>query len=199
MTHTPEVQPGGVRPDEAMTAEAEGASLRPAIWLGSLTDYYRGIVYGGWLDATQTPEELRVAIDQMLARSPTPGANRWAVFHQRNFYGLEIGRTDSLETISRIANGLVEHGEPYAHWAEYVGQDLERLERFAEHYLGHFAAIDTYIEHVVAETVRWSNVDRLPLSVQLHARFTIRSSAERWAKELFTAPASEGGYHLFAP
>lgn len=184
---------------EVSPTEAERVSARPAIWVGSLTDYNCGIVYGSWLDAARTPEELRVAIDQLLAESPTPGANRWAVFHQKHFYGLEIGRTDSLETISRIANGLVEHGEAFAHWTEYVGQDTERLERFAEHYLGHFAATETYIEHVVEQTARWRDVDQLPASVRPYIYFEIRASAERWAKELFTAPASKGGYFVFAP
>lgn len=199
MTQTPESHGPGAERAETIAAETERAGLRPAIWVGSLTDYHQGIVYGSWFDATQTPEDLRVAIDTMLASSPTAGANRWAVFHQRDFLGLELGHTDSLITISRIANGLVEHGEPYAHWAEYVGQDAVKLERFTEHYLGHFAALETYIEHVVAESIRCGNIDQLPAQLQPAARFLVRSTAQRWAKQVFTAPATEGGYYIFAP
>lgn len=44
----------------------------PRIWVGSLSDYNNGQLYGAWMDATLEPEELQAAVQFMLRTSDTP-------------------------------------------------------------------------------------------------------------------------------
>lgn len=48
-----------------------------------------------------------------------------------DFCGLNLGEYESLEVVSRIAQGIAEHGEAFATWAGYVGErNEEALSRF---------------------------------------------------------------------
>src|SRR5262249_45674874 len=72
---------------ELATAEpgqSEGGHA-PRIWIGSLSDYNNGRLYGTWMDATLEPEELHAAVQFMLRNSDTPGAEEWAIFDYEDF------------------------------------------------------------------------------------------------------------------
>ncbi len=108
----------------------------PEIWVGSLSDYNSGRLHGVWLDATLDPEDLQAAIRFLLRNGYDPTAEEWGILDYDDFCGLNLGEYESLEVVSRIANGIAEHGEAFAKWVEYVGEHSEEaLSRFEDHYL----------------------------------------------------------------
>lgn len=85
----------------------------------------------------------------MLRRSPEPGAEEWAIHDYDGFGPFQLSEHDSLETVARIGQGIAEHGSAFAHWASYVGTDLDQLGRFDEAYLGQWRTIEDYAEQLL--------------------------------------------------
>jgi len=153
----------GVRtPDTAEpgTAAEEGERKRlppPRIWAGSLADYNNGRLFGEWVDAAQDADELREEITALMARSPTPGAEEWAIFDFDGFGAVtdQLDEYESLERISLIAQGISRHGEAFAAYVAYLGAmsiDEQTEQRFQEAYCGEWESTSAYAEHLLQES-----------------------------------------------
>src|SRR6266508_6381295 len=109
------------------------SGIVPEIWVGSLADYNAGVLHGVWLDATLEPDELAAAVQFMLRHSHEPDAEEYGVFDYDGFGEAAslLGEYPSLESVSKVAQGILEHGPAFAAWAAYVGpEQAEQLDRF---------------------------------------------------------------------
>jgi antirestriction protein len=61
---------------------------KPQIYVACLSSYTNGILYGEWLDATCDVEDIQEQIKQLLAKSPMPDAEEFAV-HDCMGFGLQ--------------------------------------------------------------------------------------------------------------
>ena len=189
----------GEHQHEQRNEDYEGV-LRPRVWIGSLADYNAGLLHGAWLDAAQEPEELEAAVSGLLARSPTPGAEEWAIFDSDDFVGLRIDEHESLETVSRLARGLVEHGAAFAGWAEIIGRESDDLMRFQAAYLGRWDSLSQYAEHLFEEL---GYADLLARTMPAHMQPYVRFDAESFGRDLTLSgeisytDSTDGGVWLF--
>lgn len=143
------MQPPEAASDERGEREPE---LRPRIWVGCLRDYNQGLLYGAWLDASQEPDDLQEATEDLLARSPGgPGAEEWAIFDDEDFAGIRIDEYDSFDTVHRLAGGLVAHGAAFGAWVQVQGSDPENTARFEDAFLGHWPSLGDYAEELLAD------------------------------------------------
>lgn len=128
--------------------EAEGrVNSQAKVWVGSLSDYNAGRLYGAWIDAGGNLDDLEDRVQDMLKSSPTPGAEEYAIFDHEGFGPLPIDEYESLATVNRIARGIEEHGEAFAHYAAIIGStDADQLDHFEDAYLGHFESVTAYAE-----------------------------------------------------
>jgi antirestriction protein len=134
-------------PDERHQEHEQEPRLRPRIYVASLSDYNAGRLHGAWLDAAQAPEALLADISTMLAASPIPEAEEWAIHDYEAFAGVRLGEYESIDNVSKIALGIAEHGAAYGAWAEYLGRsDWEDLERFEDCYQGRWESLTDYAE-----------------------------------------------------
>lgn len=138
--------------------ENEDPKLEPRIYVADLLAYNWGELRGVWLDAAQDPEELQEQIDAMLAGCKYGKAEEWAIHDFEGFNGLHLGEWEDLAHVSKIAKGIEQHGEAYAHWATLVTED-EELDQFEQHYLG-----------------RWPSQGAMPLTCSMIWGSTSRSS-----------------------
>lgn len=123
------------------------SKLRPKIYVASLSDYNAGRLHGEWLDAAQDPEALLAGISSMLAASPEPGSEEWAIHDYEAFAGVRLGEYESIELVSKIALGIVEHGPAFGSWTEYLGRSgWDDLDRFEDCYQGRFDSLTDYAE-----------------------------------------------------
>ena len=145
---------------------AGGDGNAPRIWVASLSDYNAGVLHGAWLDATVEPDELADAIRFILKNSHEPYAEEHGIFDYDGFsegVGSLLGEWASLATVSRIANGIVDHGDAYAAWAAYVGPErTEQLDRFEDHYLGEWESIEAYGDELLQESDAYRIVNEAP-------------------------------------
>ena len=172
---------------------------QPRIYVASLSDYNAGRLHGTWLDATGDSTELAAAINDMLARSPEPHAEEWAIHDYEGFGPLRLSEYESIDTIARIADGITTHGSAFAHWAAIVGTATEDLDSFEDGYLGHADSIEAYAEELVDDLGYTDLIDReIPEHLQPYVKFDVESFAHDL--ELsgdVTTSEGDGGVHLF--
>lgn len=191
---------------ELATEEATGSpsGLNPRIWVGSLADYNAGRLHGVWLDATLDPDELYQAIQFMLRNGYTPGAEEWGIFDHDEFGGFEVSEYADLKMVSRVAQGVAEHGPPYAAWVELVGADSEELlseESFRDHYEGEFESAEDYVEYILQETDFYRQLDEalagIPEDLRRYITVDAAGIAEEWAQGLHVVETSGGRVWVF--
>jgi antirestriction protein len=184
---------------------AEGAEansgIAPEIWVGSLADYVNGVLHGVWVDATLEPEELADAVQFMLRNSYEADAEEWGVFDYDGF-GHEVtsllGEYPDLKTVSKIGQGIAEHGEAYAAWAAYVGpQSEEQLDRFGDHYLGEWESIEAYAEHLLQELDAYRLVDEAPEWLQPYIEVDTKGYARDLEMEMHVVEKGDGRVLVF--
>ena len=187
-------------------AEApEADTWRPPIeiWVGSVTDYANGRLHGVWIDATQEPEELHEAVSYMLSSSCYRDAEEWGIFDYEGFGSLKLGEYASLDTVSRIAQGIEKHGLAFTAWAEYVGADNEHeLERFEDHYRGEYDSMQAYVEDVLDNIGFNHELEQalrvIPEDLRRYVQVDVEGMARDWDIDLYVVEEPpRGGVWVF--
>ncbi len=179
---------------------AEYEEDAPRIYVASLSDYNDGRLHGRWINAAQAPEEIQTAIQDMLATSPEPGAEEYAIHDYENFGPLRLEEYESIETVARLAQGIAEHGSAFAHWVALVGEsDAETLRHFEEAYRGHFDSVIDYASELFDDLGYTDLVERvLPDHLQPYVRLDV----EGFARDLelsgdIVTSEGDGGVYIF--
>ena len=173
---------------------------QPCIYVASLSDYNDGYLHGTWINAAQEPEDIHAAIQDMLARSPTPGAEEYAIHDYENFGPLRLDEYESIETVALLARGIAEHGVAYAHWAAVVEDSSpEALGRFEDAYRGHFDSLVDYAGQLFDD---FGYNDLIETIVPEHLRPYVRIDIEAFARDLeasgsITTSEGDGGVYVF--
>jgi antirestriction protein len=136
---------------ERPTSPEQENEDEPRIYVASLADYNNGRLHGRWLDATQEPADLEVHVADVLAASPLPWAEEWAIHDYTGFAGLHIDEHEDLKRVSAIARGIVEHGPAYAAWVAIRNGASENPKDFKDLYLGHWASPAAYAEQFLED------------------------------------------------
>jgi antirestriction protein len=165
-------------PEPEARAEEE---LTPRIYVASLSDYNAGRLHGTWIDASLAPDEMHDAITGMLQASPTDvRAEEWAIHDFEGFNGLHLGEWEDLGHVSKVANGIKEHGLAYAHWATLVSTD-EELDQFEERYLGQWPSRTEYASDVLDDLGLYEQVEQ---AVSDNLRPYVTLDAEGFGRDL---------------
>lgn len=164
--------------------------LKPRIWVGSLADYNNGILHGEWLDAWGEPDEIGVGVARILEASPTPGAEEWSIFDYDDFAGLRISEHESLETVSRLAQGVREHGPAFAAWADICDNDPEALADFEHAFVGECRSLTDYADEMRRLLPDWL-LDYVRLDAAAFGRDLDASG------QIYIAHAPGGGIWIF--
>jgi antirestriction protein len=136
--------PKGRYPQE----EREYNGNNPRIYVRCLSAYTSGFLHGLWIDASQHPNDIQDEINWMLSWSSVShleSCEEWAIHDYEGFGCLHLSAYQSLETVSKIAKTIVEHGEVLAAYiacefpnVEEIEDWDELIERFQFAYVGHF-------------------------------------------------------------
>ncbi len=161
----------------------------PRIYVACLAAYNNGILHGAWIDADQSADELHEDVKKMLAASPEPGAEEWAIHDFEGFGELRLSEWDSFERVSVIATGIAEHGPAFSAWLSY---DPERepidASAFEDAYRGEWDSLRKYAEDFADEIG--------PSDSPLRMRTMILSRIGRLS--LLPETSSSGGFGVIA-
>ena len=136
--------------DRAKLRPANLSGDRPAIYVACLAAYNNGILHGATIwadDADQMQADTRA----ILARSPEPDAEEWAIHDYAGFEGAHIEEYQSFESVAEIAAFIEERGEVGAKVLEHFGQDLDDARKAFEDYCGEFESLADYAEELTTE------------------------------------------------
>lgn len=171
--------------------------IEPKIYVASLSDYVSGRLTGDWMRADRDPEEISEDIDQMLAMSREPHAEEWAIHDYEGFGAFKLGEYEDLTMVARIAEGIVEHGQPFSHWANLVGtQDDDRLGHFDDHYRGAWPSLADYAEDFV-DDIGATVESFTPGWLQPYVSIDYVALGNDLAADLETADDPDGTVHIF--
>jgi antirestriction protein len=129
--------------------------VTPRIYVADLAAYNGGTLQGEWIDATQDPEDIHAEIQKMLAASPEPIAEEWAIHDYEGFGDLRLGEFEDIENVSRVAKLIEEHGLLVAAIVSHFGglRYLDEAERaLEESYQGTFRSLAEWAESYAEDT-----------------------------------------------
>jgi antirestriction protein len=132
------------------TASAPPSGDRPRIYVACLAAYNNGYLHGAWIDATH-PGQIMEGVRAMLAASPVPGAEEWAIHDHEGFEGASLSEYASFETVCALAEFIAEHGSLGAKVYRHFGDNLTEAEAAFEDYAGAYRSAADFAEEMTRE------------------------------------------------
>jgi antirestriction protein len=123
----------------------------PRIYVASLSDYNAGRLHGRWIGADEDVDVIREGIQAMLAESPEPIAEEWAIHDYDNFGGLRLSEFEDIERVAELGQLIAKHGAAFAAYAGHVGEDFATEEGFEEANCGEWESEKAYAEELFDE------------------------------------------------
>jgi antirestriction protein len=124
----------------------------PRIYVACLAAYNNGRLHGRWISAAQGEDHIWTQARAMLAASPEPDAEEWAIHDYENFEGARLSEYASFETVCALATFLDEHGELGAILYAHFGDDLEQARAAFDDYAGEYISAAAFAEQLHDET-----------------------------------------------
>jgi len=125
----------------------------PRIYVACLASYNAGRLHGCWIDADQSAEDIYDEVQAMLAASPEPGAEEWAIHDYEGFGALRLSEWESFERVSAIATGIAEHGDAFTAWLSYdSSREAADHEAFEVAFRGEWDSLHDYAEDFAEST-----------------------------------------------
>ncbi|MGE0596221.1 MAG: antirestriction protein ArdA [Hyphomonadaceae bacterium] len=134
-----------------MTSRTAPRTDAPRIYVACLAAYNNGILHGEWIAASD-PDQIREEVRDMLAASPIPDAEEWAIHDHEGFEGVSLSEYASFETVCALAEFLSEHGKLGAKVYEHFGSDLDAANAAFEDYAGEYKTAADFAEEITRES-----------------------------------------------
>ena len=111
------------------------------IYVACLASYNNGILHGAWIDAAQSEDEIRDGINKVLATSPIPNAEDWAIHGYDGFEGAYIEEYTSIAAVCDLAQFIADHGKLGAELYNFSSDMNEAREMMDNNYHGCYASL----------------------------------------------------------
>lgn len=160
------------------------------IYVACLAAYNNGILHGRWIDANQDEESIREEINDMLKASPIPNAEEWAIHDYEGFEGMNLSEYESIEDVTRYADLIEKHGEAYAAYAGFVGDDYATEEHFQEDYSGEWDSEEAFAQNLAEEMMN------IPEHLQFYIDYE-KLANDLFINDYFSAKASNCNVFVF--
>jgi antirestriction protein len=167
-------------------------TVTPKIYVACLAAYNNGMLFGEWIDATQTPNKIYRDIYAMLAKSPIEGAEEFAIHDFDDFYNLRLEENSSIENVSIYAQFIEQHGALGAAVLEYTAKDVQHATEMMEHYhLGEYESAADYAQEIIEET------QNIPDHLAYYIDYEAMARDMELNGEVFIVKTEDNRTHLF--
>ena len=119
------------------------------IYVACLAAYNNGHLHGAWIDATSDAGEMQEKVSEMLASSPIPDAEEWAIHDYE--MPVSLSEHTALETIAEIMEYLEDTQNDQAAIAALAecGGKVDRAKELMENYIGSYDSLAQYAEEIL--------------------------------------------------
>lgn len=126
-------------------------STEPRIYVACLAAYNNGCLHGCWIDVTDT-DQIQNAVRAMLAASPEPDSEEWAIHDYEGFEGVALSEWSSFEHVCELAEFISEHGALGAKVLRHFDEDLEASRAAFEDYAGEYKSLGDFAAELYDQT-----------------------------------------------
>jgi len=165
--------------------------LEPRIYVACLAAYNSGVLHGAWIEVEDDADAVWSEIRAMLAASPVPMAEEFAIHDYEGFGGVEIAEYASVARVVEIAAFLRERGELGALVLGEVGGDLDAAGAALDNqYHGVFSSLADCFQEITEESTV------IPESLRLYIDYEAMARDARLNGEVFTVEIGDQ-VHVF--
>jgi antirestriction protein len=179
--------------------ERNPLALQPRVWIASLADYNAGRLHGEWVDAAVEGDELVAEAKRIIAASPDPSAEEWAIFDYDNFFSYRVNEYQDLHRVAEIARGIAEDGEAFAAYAQLSGLHGDELDRgYTEAFVGYWQSRDAFLDELLEDFgIDDALAMGMPGWLLPHIKFDREGLLRDLLVDFEVHDVSDGGIYLF--
>jgi antirestriction protein len=167
-------------------------NLEPRIYVACLAAYNNGFLHGAWIDVEDDASQMHAAIAAMLAASPIPQAEEYAIHDYEDFGGVEIAEYAGVDHVVEVAAFLRERGTSGALVLKHLDGDMdEAREALDDRYRGVFERLADCFQELTEETTQIPESLRLYIDYEAMARDAVLSG------DVFTVETAHDEVHVF--
>lgn len=171
-------------------------TIKPRIYVASLSDYNAGRLLGRWIDADQDAAAIHAEIAAMLAESREYPAEEWAIHDHEGFGEWRPREYESIDTVAAVASLIAEHGEIFAALLSHFGGDLDDARRWIEDGpRGCWCSLREFAEEFIGD-IYAHEIDRLPDCIRYAIDYDQIGRDMEMGGEIFTIELN-GMIHVF--
>ncbi len=123
------------------------------IYVACLAAYNNGYLHGAWIDANLGEDVIWNGIKEVLASSPIPEAEEWAIHDYEGFEGLYLSEYEGIDSVCEKAEFIEEHGQLGAELASHFGGDInEARTALSDQYAGAYRSLAEFAEELTEDT-----------------------------------------------
>jgi len=164
----------------------------PRIYIADLAAYNNSILRGVWIDASQDLDSIQDDINAMLAASPEPNAEEYAIHDYEGFEGLDIHEYESLDYVQKLADFISEHGELGAELIKHFTDIEEARAALLDSYLGQYESVEDYAQQTTQDT------HEVPEFLAYYVDYKSMGRDWEMSGDIFTIALSHSEVHIFS-
>lgn len=162
------------------------------IYIADLAAYNNGRLHGTWIDATQDIKEIQANISNMLASSPIPNAEEYAIHDYEGFKGYTISEYEGIEATHELACFIEEHGEIAGELLNHCCGELEEARKLIEEqYTGCYSSLADYTQELT------ESATDIPDQIQYYIDYERMGKDMDMSGDIFTIETAHDEVHIF--
>jgi len=162
------------------------------IYVACLAAYNNGHLHGKWIDATQGETHIQNQVKAMLANSPEPEAEEWAIHDFEGFEGAPISEWESFESVASLAEFIEEYGALGGKLLEHFGGDLEDAKTAFDNYYGEFENLEDYARSLTEDCGT-----EIPANLENYIDYAAMGRDMELSGDILTIETSFDEIHIF--
>ena len=170
---------------------ASGRTGRPRIYVACLAAYNAGWLHGAWIEVAEATD-IWAAVAEMLAASPVPDAEEWAIHDYEGFEGAHLSEYASFDKVCQLAEFIEEHGRLGAKLYCHFGDSLDEARAALEDHAGEYSSLAGFAEEITRETG-----PEIPTALQYYINWEVMARDLELNGDVFTITLDFNQVHVF--
>ena len=173
------------------TSQTTTAKDTPSIYVACLAAYNNGKLHGAWIDATQELDTILEAVQAMLAASPEPDAEEWAIHDYEGFYSIHLSEWEGFAEVHAYASFIEEHGQLGADLIAHM--DTVELAQTAleDCYAGCHESLADFAQELTEDTTQ------IPKNLAYYIDYDRMGRDMEMSGDIFTIETAHDEVHVF--